>query len=118
MESPAPRYSDSDNASMKDSDLVSSEAGSLPAVNPNNILPDFIGSEDQPQLGSSYDTVTDREVEESFNAMLHAGIDDVANVDKKDMTWQEIEHRRRKDKEARKLRRQYERGEIGSLHPW
>ena len=65
----------------------------------------------------SYDTVTDKEVEESFNATFEEIMKSLSK-NGKDATWQEIEVRRRQEKECRKLRRKFERGVVGQLNPW
>ena len=112
-ESPAPRQTDSESTSVKDSGDVTS-CDSVSVIDEGKVLPELHAFEDPPLLGSPYDTLTDREVEESFNATLYGD----NGTDKREPVWHEIEHRRRRDNDARRLRRKYERGEIGSLHPW
>ena len=112
-ESPVPKRSDSEEASRKDSVSNSSNVQSGSVSDMERMLPKISGMENS--LGSPYDTLTDREVEESFNATNEP---DDRGREKKEPTWKDVELRRRRDRESRMARRRYERGEIGFLHPW
>ena len=70
-------------------------------------------------FGSPYDTLTDKEVEDSFSFAMHE-TDEAGRepCEKKEPTWKEIEWRKRCGKEARRTRRRFERGDVGFLHPW
>ena len=72
-----------------------------------------------PPLGSAYEALVDREVEESFVSSINEVEDpQKEGPERKELTWKEIERRKRHEKETRRVRRRYERGEIGFLHPW
>ena len=73
---------------------------------------------DQP-LGSTYEALVDREVEESFISSINESDDPAKEgAERKELTWKEIERRKRYEKETRRVRRRFERGDIGFLHPW
>ena len=69
---------------------------------------------------SPYESQIDKEVEDSFTPPAGTEAEDNGKEmrEKKDLTWQEIEKRKRHDKQMQKIRRRFERGEVGFLHPW
>lgn len=108
------RKSDSDDASIRETLSTNSESHLVSIQEVERLLP-----ADDNQFGSSYDTMTDKEVEESFSSTVIETDDSGKDVsEKKDLTWKEIEKRKRSDKESRRIRRRFERGEAGFLHPW
>ena len=70
--------------------------------------------------GSPYEAQIDKEVEDSFTPPTGTEAEENEKEvrEKKDFTWQEIEKRKRHDKQKQKIRRRFERGDAGFLHPW
>ena len=78
----------------------------------------FLPAADQ-SLGSPHEALIDKEVEESFTCISkepEMGVKEVS--EKRELTWKEIEMRKRHEKENRRFRRRFERGDVGFLHPW
>ena len=108
------RKSDSDEASVRETVSSTSDSHVVSVREVERLLPAVENT-----LSSPYDTLTDKEVEESFSSTVTETDDSGKDAsDRKEPTWKEIERRKRYENEARRVRRRFERGEVGVLHPW